>query len=240
MSLRTAVLGTDGSISAAQQLDGRVCDCCQTDATLASTGTLVVYRDRTADETRDISLTRAISDNGVTKWQPGKPVSDDGWVIDGCPVNGPAIAARGNQVVVAWFTAANNQPRVRLARSIDAGASFSDAIDIDATANNPLGRVDVVLLADGAAVVSWLRPVVEAGSEQAELCLQRVATDGALGPVQVIARTGAGRHSGFPQMVSVDSGLIMAWTDTTGAATSIHSARVDVDDISGSAGSNFR
>ena len=49
-------------------------------------------------------------------WQDAVAAGADGWHIEGCPVNGPAIAAAGERVAVAWFTAAGDAPRVRFAR----------------------------------------------------------------------------------------------------------------------------
>ena len=74
--------------------------------------------------------------------EPATAVSD-GWMIAGCPVNGPALDADGERVALAWFTAAGEAPRVQLAFSTDGGATFEEARTIDADA--PAGRVDVVL-----------------------------------------------------------------------------------------------
>ena len=57
MSLRGAVLAAGGA-RAGSEIDGRVCDCCQTDLAQARDALLVVYRDRSADEVRDIQLAR--------------------------------------------------------------------------------------------------------------------------------------------------------------------------------------
>ena len=35
-------------------------------------------------------------------------VYNDGWKIAACPVNGPAVAANGKRVALAWFTAPND------------------------------------------------------------------------------------------------------------------------------------
>ena len=58
-------------------VDDRVCDCCQTAAALTSDGPVVVYRDRTEDEIRDIHISRLI--DGA--WTESRAVSDDGWYI---------------------------------------------------------------------------------------------------------------------------------------------------------------
>ena len=148
MSLRGAVLAA-GRARAGGEIDGRVCDCCQTDLAQTQDALLVVYRDRSADEVRDIQLARL--EQG--RWSTPVSVHADGWKIAACPVNGPAIAARGDTVVVAWFTAPD-RPRVRLAFSADGGRSFAPPLEVASGA--VIGRVDVVLLADGRALVSWL------------------------------------------------------------------------------------
>jgi len=90
MTLRTAVIGE--GIGESEVLDQRTCECCQTAAAMTSAGPVVVYRDRTEEEVRDISIVRR--DGGG--WTRPEPVYEDGWVVPGCPVNGPAIAS-GNQ-----------------------------------------------------------------------------------------------------------------------------------------------
>lgn len=217
MTLRSAVILADGSVTDSRLVDGLVCDCCQTDVAIAASGPIAAYRDRSVGEIRDIYVARAIDG----EWQPGQPVFDDGWQIAGCPVNGPAIAASSNDVAVAWFTAPGNQPRVRFARSADGGATFSAPLDIEL--HGAAGRVDVELLDGGDSVVSWL---VESGNGQGELRLQRIGRDGRAGPVRVVAPLSTARRSGFPQMTRHGDGLLLAWTDASGEATVVRTALV--------------
>jgi hypothetical protein len=105
-----------------------------------------------------------------------RPLAHDGWEVNGCPVNGPAVAAAGPQVAAAWFTAANETSRVNVAFSADSGATFGPPIVVDD--GRPLGRVDVVLLDQGRALVSWL----EQSANGAELRpLERLPADDPLG-----------------------------------------------------------
>ena len=129
---------------------------------------------------------------------------------DGCPVNGPAIAARGERVAVAWFTGAEPRERVILAFSQDGGASFGPPLPVDE--GKPSGRVDLVLDAEGNALVSWLE---RAEGDSARVLLRRVHADGTRSPALEVARTAAARASGFPRMVPVGDELILAWTDPT-------------------------
>lgn len=203
MTLRYATIGRDGTLSDEAQLDERVCECCQTAAAVTSDGPIAVYRDRSASEVRDIYVVRQV--NG--SWTTPQPVFADNWQIDGCPVNGPAIAANGKNVVVAWFSSPNNTPRVKVAFSNDAGATFSQPIRIDDGEN--VGRVDTLLLADGSALVCWLAGNPEGG----QIKVRRVQANGALGPPAVIAQTDISRSSGFPRMARWRGEVHFAWTE---------------------------
>lgn len=202
-ALRTVWVGA-GPIAASTVVDDRVCDCCATDAASTTAGPVVVYRDRSNAEIRDIWLVRAVGEG----WSEPVRVADDGWEIAGCPVNGPAVAADGLHVVVVWFTAAGDQPRVRVAFSDDGGASFGAPIEVDGA--RPLGRVDVVLRPQGGAVVSWLGGAEGAA---AALRLAQVARDGTLGAVEIVATTTAARSSGVPRLVRAGDDLFVAWVE---------------------------
>jgi hypothetical protein len=212
MMLIATTIGPDGALSPEIGVDDRVCDCCQTAVAMSSSGPVVVYRDRTPDEVRDIYVVRQVEG----RWTPPKLVHGDGWRIAACPVNGPAIAADGDRVVVAWFTAANDSARVHVAFSDDAGETFSTPTRVDN--GSPAGRVDVALQADGSALVSWLErtaaPDAQGGSaEGAEVRVRRVRSDGSLAQWATVARSSTERASGFPQMVSTARGeVFFAWT----------------------------
>lgn len=202
MTLRYGQLDGRGRLRAARELDERVCDCCMTGVAKTSAGLLVVYRDRSEDEIRDIYRVLRTEDG----WTGPLPVHRDGWEIPGCPVNGPAVAADGDRVAVAWFTAAGNRPVVKLAFSRDGGDTFEAPIIVDDT--GPVGRVDVVLDGAGRAWLTWL----DGDTEPGRVRLQRFGPDGdATEPVEV-TRVDAGRRSGFPVLGLVPEGLLLAWT----------------------------
>jgi len=163
----------------------------------------VIYRDRTAAEIRDIVVRRHV--NGA--WLEPLGLGAENWFIEGCPVNGPAIAANGEDVAAAWFTAAGDEPRVRFARSSDGGTSFGSPVDIDAAGS--YGQVDLVLRDDGVAALSWWRRA-EAGG--IDLALRTVSPDGALGSVELVAHNDVSQPIDVPQMIAVDDGLLLAWS----------------------------
>lgn len=205
MTLRSAAVdGSSGRpLDGGVVLDERVCECCSTDATWTAAGPLAVYRDRSDDEVRD---TFAVGwRNGG--WSAPAPVASEAWRIEGCPVNGPAVAAAESTVTSAWFTAADDRPRVVAAVSRDSGESFGDPVVLDD--DLPLGRVDVAMLDDGVAAVAW----VGRAEGQASVNLRRFYEDGALGEVLRVGKTSMARASGFPRLARVGDVLLVAWVE---------------------------
>jgi hypothetical protein len=164
---------------------------------------VVVYRDRSEKEMRDISLVRFHKG----RWTKPRTLYADGWEINGCPVNGPSVSADGRRVAVAWFTAAQETPRVKVIFSIDAGETFGQPIQVDEGA--PVGRVDVLMLSDGSALVSWLERTAKGG----EVRVRLVKPDGSRGPSTTVAESSVARVSGFPQMARSGDEIVFAWTD---------------------------
>ncbi|MCI0574079.1 MAG: glycoside hydrolase [Myxococcaceae bacterium] len=202
--LHTTV-GRDGKLGPETVLDARACDCCQTAAVMAEGAVVVAYRDRSPTEVRDISVLR-FADGA---WSKPRPLAEDGWEINGCPVNGPALAASGKHVAAAWFTAPKGQDRVSVAFSEDSGATFGSPIRVDE--GRPLGRVDVLMLSDGEALVVWL----EQSTTGAELRVRRVRPGGNLEPSRVIADSSAARSSGFARLAAAGGDVVVAWRDTS-------------------------
>lgn len=202
MTLRTATIGPDAEVADPTLLDSRVCDCCQTAAAMTAEGPIVIYRGRTEGELRDIRIVRFSGG----QWTAPALLHRDNWEIGGCPVNGPALAAKGSQVIASWFTMADGRPRVQVARSEDAGLQFHLIETLgDGSA---MGRVDLAWLASGF-VVSWL----DQRETGAQLMLSRFSSDGRhLESVPLIGADPT-RVSGFPRLLGLESGaLLVAWT----------------------------
>jgi hypothetical protein len=199
-------------------IDGRTCDCCQTDVAVTAEGLVAVYRDRSEGEVRDIYASRWLE----AGWSEGIPVHEDGWVIEGCPVNGPAVAALGDQVAVAWFTAPDDAPRVMVAFSQDGGATFGEPVRIDG--GNPAGRVDALMRADGSVLVTWLE---RTGGETAEVRMRLLTADGTLSLPRRVTSSTTARASGFPRVSALPwdpESVLVAWTNVS----DIEGSRVEV------------
>jgi hypothetical protein len=121
-------------------------------------------------------------------------------------------------VAVAWYTEAQDTPHVRLAFSSDEGATFSPPIE--AGDGEPMGRVDLVLLPDHSALVSWLEQTDTGG----EIRLRRVRPDGRCGKSFALTPTSTQRASGFPRLVYNNDEIIFTWTQLDSNSTTVRTA----------------
>ncbi len=225
MTLRTRSLDHASSgeryTIASELLDARVCDCCQTSAVNTDQGAIVFYRNRSDDEIRDIAFVRY--DESSDSWSKPAMVFEDGWKINGCPVNGPQADARGPVVAVAWFTAVPT-PRVQVAVSSDSGKTFGEPLLISDSA--PLGRVSLVLLDTQRILISWLeREEADSALLKARLLdvnLKQLADAD-------VSHLSASRRSGFARLAALsDRSAMIVWTEWNEELGSVRTARIDV------------
>jgi hypothetical protein len=216
MTLRAGVFDPTGQAVNRWQLDHRVCDCCQTSAALTSTGPVVVYRNRSTHEVRDIFITRLVDE----LWTDPVPVHIDDWKIAGCPVNGPVVMATEQDVAIAWFTGKDQKHQVKLALSNDGGATFSSPIIV--AKEQALGRVGMTLLPNKDIMVSW----VQSEQEKANLILSRYSAKGILLSNTLVSTLSKSRRSGFPVITSVGNSVFVTWTNIE-QGKKVELARID-------------
>ena len=203
MQLRATRIDADGNLESDGPVDTRTCSCCQTSSARLGDGSLVVaYRDRTDAEIRDISVVRLLDD----VWTDPINVHPDGWEISGCPVNGPAVAAQGERVAVAWFTGADDVAAVKLAFSDDSAASFAAPARIDL--GEPLGRVDTLFLEDGSVLVTWLE---WQGDDEVLLACRALDSRGCV-TRQVLAHNSSDASMNFPRVARIGRAVYFAMT----------------------------
>ncbi len=221
MNIRTAIILSKGEVIDDVMIDAKTCDCCQTSAAITPKGPVVVYRDRTDDEVRDIYISRMLDGS----WTIPKPIHNDYWVINGCPVNGPKVVAYKDALVVAWFTEADAVPKVNVVFSKDSGKNFD--IPVEISSGKAMGRVDVAFLDKDTVLVSWM----ESTDKGAELKIIKVSREGKKFEPIVVAKISSARASGFPQLEIVDGTVYMAWNHIEDKITTIKIKSFDVDDF---------
>ncbi len=207
MSLRAAVFERDGGKRGEWPLDARTCDCCGTAATLTASGLWLAYRGRDADEVRDIRIARRTLDG---TWQPAVEAHSDRWVMPACPVNGPALAAHGERVFLAWYTAPD-RPRVRLAELGPDGRALAAPLEIAQDAVT--GRV-AVAAERGHVWLAWF----DETDTQARLWLACLDSDLREQARGVVADLPRGRGTGFPRLQARDGRAYLVATDVVAGA----------------------
>lgn len=233
MTLRALRIDTGGQpVGPSTLLDARTCECCKLDGARGTNGPWVVYRDRDDHERRDIRAVamRIATDNadgdvGRLFVEQAAEVHHDGWIMAGCPVNGPALARTDTRIFAAWFSAPHGNPRVSLSHSAAGVPNFTPPVRMDL--GEPVGRVDLIALDDGEVLVTWL----EGDADQpgrGTILTRRITASGEVGPPLQIHEVGVGRDWGFPRARTTGDAVIWIWTHAEGPHTSLRGARLDL------------
>jgi hypothetical protein len=182
-----------------------VCYCCKTAMAIGGDGTIyTAWRHVFEGNFRDIAFS-ASRDGGAT-FSPMLRVNQDGWQINGCPDDGPAIAVdAGNVVHLAWPTVANDTGVILYATSRD-GKSFSKPVQVPTFGSPKASHPQIAIDGSGQVVIGW--DEVRDGARGAGL-------------VQVIDNKDAvtfgtpqhlGQSTMYPVMAAAEKGLVAAWT----------------------------
>jgi hypothetical protein len=119
---------TDGgrTFSANRKVATEACPCCKTSLAVAADGTLYAgWRQVLPGSFRHIAV--ASSGDGGTTFSEPVIVSDDHWVLQGCPVSGPSLSVEpgSGTLKVVWYAAGEGSgPGVYFAQSSNQGRSF--------------------------------------------------------------------------------------------------------------------
>ncbi|MEO7273657.1 MAG: sialidase family protein, partial [Vicinamibacterales bacterium] len=205
-ALYASVVGRADSV---RTITNSVCYCCKTAMVSAADGSLyVAWRHVFPGGIRDIAA--AVSkDGGLTFSAPAK-VSNDGWKLNACPDDGPAMAIdKGGRLHVVWPTlvktaAGSDSLGLFHATSMD-GRTFTarERVPTEGLPHHP----QVAATPDGGVVVTW----DESTGGSRRVAFARAPGSG--GPLTRIARVADGS---YPVAVSTGDATIAAWTTAAG------------------------
>ncbi len=209
-----------------RQLTGGVCYCCKTAiATDATGGVYAAWRHVYEGNVRDLAFTKS-SDSGRT-FAPPIRVSNDNWVLDGCPENGPALAVdAAKRIHVVWPTlvagaTATSEPTLALfyAMSLD-GRQFTarQRIPTEGFPRHP----QIALGPVGELLVAW--------DEQAKgtrhVAFARGTVDSKGAPRFARQQIGDTARAEYPVLTRVDDGTLVAWSSGSVGQTVIRIQRI--------------
>ena len=206
MSVHARTIDAHGSFGPERAVDTRACDCCPTELVVLPGGKAgTIYRDRSGEEQRAMSISVFDGDD----WTAPSSLNEDGWMINACPVNGPAADVSGDAVAAAWFTMPSGQPEV-WARVLDADDLTHAGEPVRVDVARPAGRVAVRMVSPDEAMVLWMEGG-EAGA--AGLYLRRVYRDGTMSDAHRIVANSTGRAVGYPRLERLEDDWLVTWTE---------------------------
>lgn len=189
--------------SAERELFKGPCYCCKTAMTTGPDGTMyAAWRHVFAGNLRDMAFT-ASRDGGKT-FSPIVRVNQDGWSINGCPDDGPAMAVDAKGAVhLVWPTVVGGTEGVlHYAVSRD-GRSFSAPVRVPTLGSPKPSHPQIAIAGDGRVVVAW--DEVRHGVRGAAFSRM---TAGTFGPAQSFGTSGP---STYPVLAAGARGLVAAW-----------------------------
>lgn len=223
MALYTRTITSSGELGPELELDARVCDCCPTALQDLGEGrALALYRDRSDDERRDMGLARIEAEGAADV----RELHLDGWILDGCPVNGAVLARHGDTLAAIWFTAADDLARVRVVFSSDGGESFGEPLEL--ARDGVLGALSGSFDDAGTLWITWLSS--RAGEGLATGAWSLLGVDplrGVLGEAIELVETPPARVSGIARLVHHGGRAWFAWVEVSASGdTRVRAARV--------------
>jgi hypothetical protein len=179
-----------------------VCYCCKTALAAGSNGTLVAaWRHVYPDNVRDIAF--ATSRDGGATFTSATRVSADGWQINGCPDDGPALALdRGGAVHLVWPTvvsAPKERKAVFYATSRD-GAGFSPRREVPGLGTDSASHPQIAVGPGNRVAIVW--------DERRDVGMVELMNGRFSGPVALDV---ADTASVYPAAAYSPSGLVVAW-----------------------------
>ncbi len=145
---------TDGNDNFSKEIEiaQTTCQCCRTDLFVdQSNNTHIVFRDIIQDSIRDFAISTS-SDGGNT-FSSSKIISNDRWVVNGCPHTGASIAqdpSKKGSLQIAWYTQ-GGKPGVYHTSSSDFGQSFEERSFFSESARHP----QILGLNNGNLITVW-------------------------------------------------------------------------------------
>jgi hypothetical protein len=125
------------------------CQCCRTDLFVDNKENVhVLYRGIIQDSIRD--MVHIVSTNKGESFSAPQRISNDNWVINGCPHTGPAMTENADGLHFAWFTGGKKHGCF-YTRSTDNGATFIMQDSVSAAGSHP----QLTSLTNGSVVIVW-------------------------------------------------------------------------------------
>ena len=154
-----------GGFQNEQRISQLCCQCCRTQLFIDKKGGIhAIYRGIVNDSIRDM-MHIVSTDNGKNFTQPVR-ISNDNWVLKGCPHTGPSMTENKTGLHFAWFTGAGKKG-CYYTNSSNNGEDFSAADSVSSNGSHP----QMTTLSNGELMLVWDESV-----EMNNKTVKRIAT----------------------------------------------------------------
>ena len=177
------------TFSANRKVAENACPCCKTALAVSSDGTLYAsWRQVLPGDFRHIAV--ASSTDNAAHFSAPVIVSDDRWVLHGCPVSGASLSVATNGTLrVVWFAAGEaGAPGLYFAETHDHGRTFSPRTLLT---QEPVKGTPAIATGNDRAIAIWQG----LGSQQAETKIRELGGAGAAVSVAANAELPSGAFS---------------------------------------------
>lgn len=207
-----------------QTIAAGVCYCCKTAVAAGSDGSIyAAWRHVYPGNVRDIAFT--VSRDGGRTFVAPLRVSDDQWVLDGCPENGPGMAVDSrNRVHVVWPTLVSGstpdvEPTLELFYAIsNDGRSFAPRQRIPA--EGVPRHVQIAAASDDSLILVW----EEQASDTRRIVMAR--TDGNAGRFSRRVVSDSGRAI-YPALAATRTATVVVWANVASDQSVIQVKRLE-------------
>jgi hypothetical protein len=184
-------------------IDSFACQCCRTAISSDDKGNVsILFRNILPGSVRDIAACTS-SDNGKTFSHAGS-FSNDDWVVNGCPEDGPSVANKNKNTYAAWFTGGKNKGMYYAELNNKNEVVFKKQISSN-------GRfIQTCLLPGDESVIAYNENVHVADSIYSKIVVNKIDKNNFI-KTEV---TDDKAHANFPVVCSLDANhIVVAWTD---------------------------
>ncbi len=198
-------------------IDSIACQCCRIAMGSNANGKIyVAFRDILNESIRDMSI--SVSDDNGKSFRSALSFSNDSWVVNGCPHNGPSIAVGKDNAYAAWFTGGRGQ-----------GVYYCELNKDNLAVNKQLvseqGRfVQLCLLPNGTPALAYSESIQEGSQIYSRIVMNKMERGKVFERIIETGKTMAG----YPVIRPFsDNGILVAWK----SAEKIYYSVADAADI---------
>lgn len=188
-------------------ISGPCCQCCRTDLYVDKNNYIhVLYRAIISDSIRD--MVHIVSTDDGNTFTPPARISQDNWVISGCPHTGPAIAESKQGIHFTWFTGGDGSG-IYYNSSKDNGKTFSPRDTVSGKASK---HCQIASLDNGTILIVWNENFTNANGSASRIGIEERSANGKSTRKRYI--TNQNSNSSFPVILTVDGNkAVVAYTE---------------------------